>query len=99
MPQMSGLSMVFNYLVVPKQGKNQKAGGGGKEKEPKINNNLIHGKKPNQPHKKKQYTGQIDEKLYLGREAWTGTRGPSWGCPLGGVGVAGNLGQHLPCRS
>lgn len=41
---------------------------------------------------------QTDKKLYLGREAWTCARGPSWGCSLGRVGMAGNLGQYLPCR-
>lgn len=35
---------------------------------------------------------------HLCREAWTGTRGPSWSCSLGRVGVTRNLGQHLPCR-
>lgn len=58
--------------------------------------NLPVGKKT--PPNKKQHTGQIHERLYLGREAWTGTRGPSWSCSLGRVGVTRNLGQHLPCR-
>lgn len=41
---------------------------------------------------------QQTKTTYLGREAWSGTRGPSWSCSLGRVGVTRNLGQHLPCR-
>jgi len=72
---------------------------GSQEKTFKIdNNNFTYGKSlTNQTNNK--YKGQTDEKVYLGREAWAGARGPSWGCSLGRIGVAGNLGQHLPCGS
>lgn len=72
---------------------------GAEEKIPKIDkNNFTHGKKVQPTKQKTTHRRERDEKLYLGREAWAGARGPRWGCSLGGVGVAGNLGQHLPCR-